>query len=193
MNMRTSAVIGTLGLLLVAGGAAAEDAPHAQARIPITGTVSGKAKGTFTGTLSVQRFALEGDHIVAVGMIAGSITDKNGTPVGSGVVGPVEVPVTASAGGAAATEASATAAAARVQAQATCGVLHLDLGALNFDLLGLQVATQPIGIDLSGSTDSPLGNLVCTALSLVNNVVDLVGVLNSILGLLTGLLGGLGA
>ncbi len=190
MNLRKSAVLGTLGFLLLGTGfAAAQDSQAGALRVPITGTVSGKGKAIFTGTLTIERFAVRGDHAVAVGIITGSVTDKNGTPVGSGVAGEVELPVSASSGDGAAAPLAAN--AAPVQAQATCGVLHLDLGAINFNLLGVLVATQPVSIDLSGSTDSPLGNLVCTALTTLNNVVGLVNVVNQILGLLTGLLGGL--
>jgi len=78
-----------------------------------------------------------------------------------------------------------------VAAQATCPVLHLDIGAVNLNVLGLVVVTQPIGLDISGDSAGVLGNLVCTVLDTLNSVVDLVGLLNQILGLLTGLLGGL--
>jgi len=78
------------------------------------------------------------------------------------------------------------AAAAPQQAAATCQVLHLDIGAVNLNLQGLIVATQPISIDLSGDSAAPLGNLVCTIQSTLNNVVGLVGLLNQLLGVLTG-------
>ena len=72
-------------------------------------------------------------------------------------------------------------------------MLHLDVGAVNLNLLGLQVATQPISIDLQASSDSTnvLGHLICTALTTLNDVVGLVDVLNQILGLVGGLVGGL--
>jgi len=73
----------------------------------------------------------------------------------------------------------------------TCGVLHLDLGAVDLNLLGVVVTTTPVTIDINGDTAGPLGNLVCTALATVNNVVGLVNVLNSLLSLVTGLVGGL--
>jgi hypothetical protein len=70
-------------------------------------------------------------------------------------------------------------------------VLHLDIGAVNLNVQGVTVATQPINIDLSGDSSAALGNLVCTALATLNNVAGLVGLLNQILGLVTGLVGGL--
>jgi len=77
------------------------------------------------------------------------------------------------------------------QQQATCQVLHLEVGAVNLNLLGLQVTTLPIAIDLSGDSAGVLGNLVCTILETLNNVVGLVDLLNQLLGVLTGLVGGL--
>jgi hypothetical protein len=77
------------------------------------------------------------------------------------------------------------------QQQATCQALHLEIGAVDLNVAGLQITTQPIAIDLSGDSSAPLGNLVCTILDTLNNVVGLVGLLNQLLGTLTGLVGGL--
>jgi hypothetical protein len=65
------------------------------------------------------------------------------------------------------------------------------LGAVNLNVLGLQVTTQPIAIDVSGDSTGTnvLGNLVCTILTTLNNVVGLVNLLNQLLGLLGGLTG----
>ena len=98
------------------------------------------------------------------------------------LLGPVSFPVQASPGALAVNAAAAP---------ATCQVLHLDLGAITFNTLGLQVTTQPIAIDLSGDAAGPLGNLVCTALETIGNAVGLVDLLNQILRLLTGLVGGI--
>jgi hypothetical protein len=155
--------------------------------LPIAGTAIGHGKDTFTGTLSIERFAVRGDKIVAVGMVTGRVLDKSGNARGTAVVGQVEVPVQVGSG-------PSTAASSRMALAATsCDVLHLDLGAINLNLLGVQFVTTPITLDLTATSDAGgvLGQLICTALDTVGNVVDLVGVLNSILSLLTGLLGGL--
>jgi hypothetical protein len=70
-------------------------------------------------------------------------------------------------------------------------VLHLAVGAVNFNVLGVQVTTQPISIDLAGDSTGTnvLGNLTCTILTMLNNVVGLVNLLNSLLGVLGGLTG----
>ena len=51
--------------------------------------------------------------------------------------------------------------------------------------------TAPVVLDITADDSEVLGQLICTALSLVENVIGLVDILNQILGLLTGLLGGL--
>src|SRR5207247_630350 len=39
-----------------------------------------------------------------------------------------------------------------VQAQQTCGVLHLDLGTTTLNALGLTITTSPITLDISGNS-----------------------------------------
>ena len=146
-------------------------------QLPIAGS------GAFAGTLSIQRFEPRGDHVVAIGIVTGSIPG-----VGTALVGEVALPVQVGPG------SQGAAAPNRLVAQqqaATCQALHLEIGAVNLNVLGLQVMTQPIVIDLSGDSSAPVGNLVCTILQTLNNVVGLVGLLNQLLGALTGLVGGL--
>ena len=188
---RSTAAAACVGLILLTSGwAAAQGAepPRARVRLPIAGTAA-KGKATFTGTLSIERFAVRGensDKIVAIGMVTGKVTDKSGNPLGTVVVGQVEVPVLHVGPGA------STASRIAVQ-QVSCDVLHLDLGAIDLNLLGVLFTTSPITLDLSATSDAGgvVGQLICTALETVGTVVDLVAALNNILGLLTGLLGGL--
>ena len=196
---RSAAVAASVGLILLTSGWAAAqgtEPPRARIRLPIVGTAAGKGKATtFTGTLSIERFAVRGensDKIVAIGMVTGQVSDKSGNPLGTVLVGQVEVPVLHVGPGSSAPAAAAPASGLAVQ-QASCDVLHLDLGAVNLNLLGVQFMTSPITLDLTATSDAGgvLGQLICTALETVGSVIDLVGVLNSILGLLTGLLGGL--
>jgi hypothetical protein len=136
--------------------------------------------GTFAGTLSIQRFEVRDNRAVAIGVVMGSIA-RTGSGLGEVVV-PVNV-------GPASAPAPTT--AAPMAPQATCEVLRLDIGPVSLNVQGITVLTQPINIDLSGDSSAALGNLVCTALTTVNNVAGLVGLLNQILGLVTGLVGGL--
>jgi hypothetical protein len=165
--------------------------------LPLSGV--GSDGVTFKGTVAVQRFFHRGDDVFAVGAVSGSLSGPAG-PIGTAVYLPVAFPVHVDKGQSARMEggyiepASAWAheyGARVILAQETCGVLHLDLGAVDLNLLGVAVTTTPLTIDINGDTAGPLGNLVCTVLSTVNTVVGLVNLLNSILGLLTGLLGGL--
>jgi hypothetical protein len=71
------------------------------------------------------------------------------------------------------------------QVAATCSVLNLNLTGLNIDVLGLLVQTDPVNVVIAANDDEVLGNLICTVLDTLNNVVELVGLLNQILGLLS--------
>lgn len=180
--LRVSIPIAVL-LITTAGLAApsdkqAKDSSAGSLQLPVT-----SAAGNFSGTFTVNRFEVRNNAVVAVGVVRGSIPGA-----GSAFVGEVAAPVTV---GTASAPAAASGAAAAPQAAATCQVLHLDIGAVNLNVQGLIVATQPISIDLSGDSAAPLGNLVCTIESTLNNVVGLVGLLNQLLGVLTGLVGGL--
>jgi hypothetical protein len=166
--------------------------------LPITGSASGGI--TFKGTVAVQRFLQRNGEVFAMGAVSGSLAGPTG-PIGTSLVLPVTFPVRI--GDAVTTPAergrinpaslSAPGYGGRVIfAQATtCGVLHLALGAVDLNLLGVAVTTTPVTIDINGDTGGALGNLVCAVLDTVNNVVGLVNLLNSLLGVVTGLLGGL--
>ena len=58
-------------------------------------------------------------------------------------------------------------------------------------LIAGKPVVAPVGVDQAERTPAPLGNLVCTIESTLNNVVGLVNLLNQLLGVLTGLVGGL--
>ena len=150
--------------------------------------------------MTVQRFVQQDGDVFAIGAVSGSLSGPAG-PIGTSIFVPVAFPVHVGNGltGRAERElihpASLSApnyGACVILAQSTtCVVLHLDLGAVNLNLLGVVVATTPVTIDINGDTGGPLGNLVCTVLATVNNVGGLVKSLNSLLGVVTGLLGGL--
>ena len=158
----------------------------AQLQLPLVGSTS--AGGTFSGTVTLQRIEAQATGMVAIGIVRGTLSGAGLSGASTILVTAVTFPVTVSGANQAASSNSGLAAQ---QQATTCGVLHLAVGAANLNVLGLTVATMPIGIDVSGDTSSPLGNLVCTALSTLNNVVGLVGLLNQILGALTGLVGGI--
>jgi hypothetical protein len=80
-----------------------------------------------------------------------------------------------------------------ILAQQSCGILHLELGAITLNVLGLVVTTSPIVLDIAGEAGGTnvLGALVCQILAVLTNIVNLVGLLNQLLGVLGGLTGGL--
>ena len=176
--------------------------------LPLAGTVvdaANQAVGRFSGSVTINRFANQNDHIVAIGIASGTVTDLAGRVVKSGlqtVVLPVNrignlstvgLPIPPS------TEPrlmqvsfTKTTSGQFILAQAqSCGILHLAIGGNSLNLLGFIVNLSPITLDISGDSAGPLGALVCQVLALLGTVADVVGLLNSILGLLTGLLGGL--
>ena len=169
--------------------------------LPLAGTVV--SAGTFSGTVTINRFARTGDgEIVAVGVARGTVTDAAGQVMQTGlqtVVLPVNL------GARAASFATPPSAEPRlmpanftkarsgrfVLAQAaSCQILNLDIGGNAVNLLGFMVNLSPIALDISGDSAGPLGALVCEIVALLGTAADVVGLLNNLLGLLTGLLGG---
>lgn len=72
-------------------------------------------------------------------------------------------------------------------AQAVCPILHLILGPLNLDLLGLNVDLSRVVLDITADpTGGLLGNLLCAVANLLGNPSGLTALLNDILGALLG-------
>jgi hypothetical protein len=200
-GLRRSA--GLLAALVITSGVAANAQTPAALRLPVTGMFRGG--GTFTGTASINGFVQDGNEIVAVGFVSGTLS-RGAHSLGTAVVGQVRWPVRVRSGGLgfAADRSMGPATPVRiawhghqpaprfllVQAE-NCPVLNVSLGAITVDLLGAQVALSPVTLDLTGVSGTPLGDLVCSVSDLLGNVAAVVNLLNSILGLLTGLLGGL--
>jgi len=196
--------IALLLLLAVVVPASAQPAPQSAATLRATGTFA--SNGSFAGTITINRFEQRGNQIVAVGIVQGTLSRANrtiGTAVAAEVSWPVKVAVSGglladvtSAGGprmvntAWRSGAPSVLRVARVEAQG-CTPLQVSLGAINVDLLGAQIALDPVGLTLNGAAGTPLGDLVCAASDLLGNVAGVVNLLNSLLGVVTGLLGGL--
>jgi hypothetical protein len=166
--------------------------------VPITGSVSGG--GTFVGTLSIQRFAVQGDATVAVAAIAGAVVDA---PAGiSGMTGmranimlPVTITATAPIAYRPRGSTFGPQFASMRFASMQCGSdVHIQIGAGSaVNVMGVQVALNPTVLDVGANTGGLIGGLICQILGLVNSPTLLVGVLNQLLGQLVGLsgLGGL--
>jgi hypothetical protein len=134
--------------------------------IPVTG--SGTA-GTLNGTFTLTGFALQDGQLVATGLLSGVVT--NGAGATSSILQTVTAAVTSTA-------------------TSSCTILHLVLGPINLNVLGLQVTTNQIVLDISAipGPGNLLGNLLCSIANLLNNPNQtLVGLLNNLIAILQGL------
>ena len=145
--------------------------------------VSAAATAVFNGTFTLRRFVRTGDTVAAVGTLAGVVTPANGTP--TSIFRTVTVPVAAAAG-------APPAGTELVAAVARCGILHLDLGPLFLDLLGLQVDLSEVILDISAQqvAGKLLGNLLCAVTNLLNGPgIPPPGLLTQLLNAILGILG----
>jgi hypothetical protein len=144
------------------------------ANIPVTGTAEAGDE-VFTGTLTAKKFvAGSGDQIEALAQLEGTLTKKGKEhQVTRGVRVPVSILPSGSSGVSA--------------EQLTCEVLHLELGPLDLNLLGLQVHLDQVVLDITADPSGGLlGQLLC-ALADGGPLAQIVDLLNQILGILQGL------
>jgi len=171
----------TLGALVAAAAllvsllvvpVAAGQQPTTGVTVPITGTAT-NALGQaveFDGTLTIDRIAARGGELVAIGNVAGTLTNT--------VTG--------------ATQTVSRNAVVPLQVTGTCEILHLELGPLDLDLLGLVVHLDQVVLDITAEQGpgNLLGNLLCAVAGLLDNGGPLQGIaqlLNQILAILGGL------
>jgi hypothetical protein len=164
-------LLGALLLAFVLPGAVA--AKPAATPYTVPGTVTGvsDAGDTFAGTLTINRFANQDGNLVAIGSITGTVTDALGAVVGTATQN-VAIPV--------------------VSATGTCEILHLTLGPLDLNLLGLVIHLDQVvlNIDAQSGPGALLGNLLCAVAHLLDGTGPLgaiAGLLNQILAILSGL------
>jgi len=124
-------------------------------------------QGSFIGQFEVLRFATQGQGLIAVGQLTGTVTNAAGTVLGT-VNQRLRLPVLGAAG--------------------TCQILDLQIGAIDLNLLGLVVHVDPIAINITAQSGpgNLLGNLLCAVANLLNSqgpLDQLVGLLNKILNL----------
>jgi hypothetical protein len=172
-------ILFALVALLAAGSALAD---HGPLTVPVGGSFTDATggTGTFTGQFTLVQFASDNNALVANGFLSGMLTDSHGKVLGS-VFRNVSIPVTAS-----------QAASGKAAALASCGILHLDLGPLSLDLLGLQVNLSEVILDITAQSGAGnlLGNLLCAVTNLLNGPTGpLATLLNQILQAITGILG----
>jgi len=133
--------------------------------VPVTGTTS--KGGKFTGTFAIKQFSVVNNQIVAVGTLTGTIQNGVGNVIGT-ILKTISMIVTFHG--------------------ATCDILHLELGPLDLDLLGLQVHLDKVVLDITADPSGGLlGSLLCAVANLLNTngaLADIVILLNQILALL---------
>lgn len=147
--------------------ASAQVPPNPTQDIPVVGSFAGG--GIFEGTLDIVRFARNGSQVVAIGSLTGTLTDAAGNTVGSVSGIQIQLPVS--------------------QIIGSCSILHLELGPLDLDLLGLVVHLDQVVLDISAQAapGNLLGNLLCAITHILDGPAPLfavIGLLNQILSIL---------
>jgi len=124
--------------------------------------------GSFTGTLDLTGFEVVNGVLQAVGSLSGTLRNAAGQVIGTVTDVLVMFPVDL------------------LQTTGTCEILHLVLGPINLELLGLQVTTNQIVVDITAEAGP--GNLVGNLLCAVAHLLDRGGPLTGLAGLLNNLL-----
>ena len=108
---------------------------------------------TFVGNLNILRFVNQGGQLVAVGNVAGTLTNT-----ATGVITPI-------------LQTFSQVVSIIGTPQASCEILHLELGPLDLNLLGLVVHLDRIVLDITAQPGpgNLLGNLLCAVANLLNN------------------------
>lgn len=119
------------------------------AHIPVSGTVQNGKQ--LTGHFNVTQFVTRGGKTYALGTLTGKIGNRSVTK--SNVAIPTSVQQTTG-----------------VSPAATCPILHLVLGPLNLNLLGLTVHLNQVVLDINAQSGAGnlLGNLLCSVANLLN-------------------------
>jgi hypothetical protein len=160
--------------------ATAPAAASAASQGSLSSTVNGAftnadGTGTLTGTFTPTAFSVVNGALEATGLLKGTLTDADGSSLGT-VSQTVTLPVQTSA---ASTSAQPAAAAG--------SVLHLVLGPLNLNLLGLVVTLNQVNLNITAVPGALLGDLLCDVAGLLNGggaLSQLAALLNQILAAL---------
>jgi len=162
-------IVALLSMITLAprlASAASPAPPPSGVQIPINII---NANGAFTGVFSLTRFVVQNGQVAAVGTLTGTVTNAAGVTIGA-IVRTLTVPLISITG--------------------TCDILHLELGPLDLNLLGLVVHLDKIVLDIDAQSGpgNLLGNLLCAVAHLLDGggpLTVLVNLLNQILGILT--------
>lgn len=158
------ALVASLVAVLVIAPVVPAAPPSQQAASTLSTTVSGTAAdltgivGTVTGTLTVTGFTVVDGVLSAVGELTATVTNAAGDVIAT-ITQAVTVPL---------------------QNTGTCKVLHLELGPLDLDVLGLVVHLDKVVLDVAAQAGpgNLLGNLLCTVTHLLDGNASLTAIQN---------------
>ncbi len=165
-----ASVVGVLAFGPSTAAIAAKPQPTSSVlTVPFSGSVTNELGQliNYSGTFTLQKFVIQNGQLMAVGTVTATATNTVTGAVDT-VTKQVTIPVTASG---------------------SCQILHLELGPINLDLLGLQITTNKIVLDITAQSGpgNLLGNLLCGIAGLLDsNTINgaLVNLLNQLLALL---------
>ncbi len=154
-----------------AGTASAQDeaVPTLTKKVAVTGEAKNGKK--FAGTYTIKRFEKRGEKLYAVGTLTGKLKNRK--------VSRSNVAMLAKVTG----DGEATA------AQDACDILHLTLGPLDLNLLGLRVQLNRVNLDITAvpGAGNLLGNLLCAITGLLDQTA-LAGAINNLAAALNAIL-----
>jgi hypothetical protein len=165
------ALVASLVAVLAIAPAVPAAPPSQQAASPLTAPVSGAATdavgdivGTVTGVLAITGFTIQDGALAAVGNLTVTVTNAAGDVIGT-ITQAVTIPL---------------------QNAGSCRVLHLELGPLDLDLLGLVVHLDKVVLDITAQSGpgNLLGNLLCTVTHLLDGNASQTAVQNLLNALL---------
>ena len=160
-----AALAALVGMLAFASTTVA--APASSTSSPITIPIStSNATGSFVGSLNITQFVNQNGVVSAVGTLTGTVTNAL-TGVTQTITQDVVLPL--------------------LQASGSCTILHLELGPLDLNLLGVMVHLDKVVLDVSAQSGpgNLLGNLLCG----VSHLLDSNGAATALANLLNNLLG----
>jgi hypothetical protein len=181
--------LATITATTTSASAAAPTAKTSQAVANDQGTLTSVVDGTFgdggtvTGTFTPNGFAEQDGGIVATGVLHSVLTNADGSSAGTADT-PVTLPLQLPSGGNS-TDANLLAA---------CNILHLVLGPLDLNLLGLAVHLNTVVLDITANSGpgNLLGNLLCAVAGLLDGASLPLGQITDLLNQILALLGLLG-
>lgn len=149
------------------------------------------ASGASIGTFAIQRFAVVNNQLNAIG--AATLVHPTTNSAGSATTGTLVTTLAQQVKSATSIAQSAASAAPTANPPATCPILHLDIAPIDITILGLEIKTSEIVLDIIAipGPGNLLGNLLCLVAGLLDPGGALTNALNQIAALLNQILAAL--